>query len=99
MVAEILFINIPTLLVSAYVIYILIIQKSPYLKIVTIGLLIMTISGLAGVPFVEWLLENHWEWLKNSSYNMALSTVPLGIVSAVGFYICLSPLLKRAKDA
>jgi hypothetical protein len=59
----------------------------------------MAVSGFAGVPFVKWLLENHWEWLKGSTYNIALSTLPLGIVSAIGFYICLSPLLKRVKDA
>ena len=99
MVSDILLINTPTFLVSIFVMRALFIKKSPYFKTVTLGLCIIIFSGIASVPFVEWLLENHRDWVHSSTYNLALSTVPMGIITAIGIYICVSPLLKRGMDA
>ena len=92
--APVIYVNLPFALVCCYVLVAMFMRKSRYIKRVAIGLFISLGSSVIGVPYTDWLLDTKWEWFTESHTNMAISTIPIGIVGAIGLFISLSPLIK-----
>lgn len=91
---DIFFINLPLAIVFGVAVYLLNTDNVKENKLFILGIFLILLTGVLGVPLVDYIINYHTE-LTTNRYFITLVSFSLEICSAIGLWLCLKAYISK----